>query len=146
MIRKFELKDKNEYIAMSKKFYSSSAVIEPTIPQYLEQTFNDILNNNPYVDGYVQEIDGKIAGYMLVTFSYSNEFGGEFCIIDELYIKDEYQGMGLGSQMLDFVEKKYLDQKAITLLINDENRLAKKLYFRKGFKTVEYSQMIKEIY
>lgn len=113
MIRKLELKDKNEYFEMCKKFYSSSAVIEQTIPKYLERTFNDILNNNPYVDGYVQEIDWKIAGYMMITFSYSNEFGCEFCIIDELYIKDEYQGMGLGSEMLDFVEKKYLDQKAL---------------------------------
>lgn len=144
MIRKIESKDKNEYIAMSKMFYQSKAVIKPKKPKYLTKTFKDMISNNPYIDGCVYEVDGKIAGYMLLTFSYSNELGGEIVHIDELYIKDEYQGLGFGSQMLKYIETTYPEQNAITLLINDSNRSARKLYNKKGFKPVEYSQMIKD--
>ncbi|HKL60924.1 MAG TPA: GNAT family N-acetyltransferase, partial [Acholeplasma sp.] len=128
MIRSIETKDKHDYYAMSKLFYQSSALIKPSKPRYLSKTIDDMVSDNPYIEGYVIEFDNDVAGYMLLTFSYSSEWGGEFVNIDELYVKDDYQGMGLGSKLLSFVEAKYKDQKAITLLVNDENKNAKKLY------------------
>lgn len=81
---------------------------------------------------------------MLITFSYSNEFGGKIITIDELYIKEEYQGSGIGSEMLEFVEKKYKKGKVFTLLVNEKNKLAKNLYRKKGFEEIKYIQMIKD--
>lgn len=144
MIRKIELKDKNEFFAMSNLFYQSKAVIKPNKPKYLNKTLKEIAKDSPYIDGYIYQVNHDLAGYMLLTFSYSNEFGGEVVTIDELYVKDAYQGHGIGSKLLKFVENKYQDQKAITLLVNDKNIPAKTLYFKKGFKEVEYLQMIKE--
>lgn len=144
MIRKIKQTDKNEYVEMSLKFYRSLAVIKPKRPKYLLKTLKEMVSDNPYIEGYVYEIDGKIAGYMLLTFTYSNEFGGELVTIDELYIKDEFQGMGLGTKLLEFIEDTYTDIKAILLLVNENNKLAKKLYNKQGFQELEYTQMIKQ--
>ena len=103
-----------------------------------------MISDNPYLEGYVYEINGQIAGYMLLTFTYSNEFGGEVINIDELYIRDEFQGMGIGTQLLEFVEETYTDCQAILLMVNEENKFAKKLYSKQGYKEIEYLQMIKQ--
>lgn len=144
MIRKLELKDKKEFIKMAYEFYQTLAVIKPTKPKYLNKTLKEIIEKSPYIDGYVYEVDHKIAGYMLITFSYSNELGGKIITIDELYIKEDYQGSGIGSEMLEFVEVKYHTGKAFTLLVNEKNKLAKNLYLKKGFKEIKYIQMIKD--
>lgn len=143
MIRKLELKDKETFIEMSNLFYKSIAVIKPTKPRYLNRTLKEIVADSPYIEGYVYEYDNHIAGYMLLTFTYSNELGGNVTTIDELYVKDEFQGCGIGTEMLKFVEKAYEDQKAITLLVNEKNIPAKTLYEKKGYEEVEYLQMIK---
>lgn len=144
MIRKLELKDKKEFIKMAYEFYQTLAVIKPTKPKYLNKTLKEIIEKSPYIDRYVYEVDHKIAGYMLITFSYSNELGGNIITIDELYIKEDYQGSGIGSEMLEFVEFKYHTGKAFTLLVNEKNKLAKNLYLKKGFKEIKYIQMLKD--
>ena len=144
MIRKITLDDKQAYLDMSLKFYQSIAVIKPKKPRYLLKTLKEMISDNPYLEGYVYEINGQIAGYMLLTFTYSNEFGGEVINIDELYIRDEFQGMGIGTQLLEFVEETYTDCQAILLMVNEENKFAKKLYSKQGYKEIEYLQMIKQ--
>jgi ribosomal protein S18 acetylase RimI-like enzyme len=143
MIRKILKKDRNDYFAMSKSFYTSKALIEPKDPKHLESTFVQLIASNPLLEGYVYEINGKVASYMLLTFSYSNELGGEMITIDELYIKPEYQRRGIASKMIEFVEKQFPHHRAISLLVNMDNKQAKAVYMHKGFRPVDYMPMIK---
>lgn len=81
---------------------------------------------------------------MLLTHSYSAEWGGEYVHIDELFVKQKYRKSGIGSSMLKFVEDKYKEKAVgITLLVNEENKDAKKLYKKRGFDVSSYSQMFK---
>ena len=74
---------------------------------------NDIencINDNPYLEGYIFESsDGMIQGYSMVAKSYSTEFGKPCIWIEDLYIKDEYRGVGVGKMFMEFITAKYKD-------------------------------------
>lgn len=150
MIREFNDKDYEIYYKMSKDFYHSNAVIDEGIEdKYLKKTFNLILNNSPYVKGYMildNEINKNIVGYVLLSFTYSNELGGLMLLLEELYIKKEFQNQGYGSKTLKEIHDLYEDKvTSIKLEVNDCNEEALSLYKRRGFEEREYIQMIKTI-
>ncbi len=45
------------------------------------------------------------AGYLVVTFGFSIEFGGRDAFVDELFIKDEFRGRGVGKAALGRAER-----------------------------------------
>ncbi|CCV64321.1 Acyl-CoA N-acyltransferase [Alteracholeplasma palmae J233] len=148
MIRKMNDKDKSKYIELSLDFYQSEAVIEHVeMPiSNLEQTFDLIISDSPYLEGYVYTYYNKVVAYCLLSFTYSNELGGLMVLLEELYVDPKYQGLGIGKKFLNYIEKVYKDSAiAIRLEIDDENGRAKKLYLKQGFEEREYSQMVKII-
>ena len=87
---------------------------------------------------------GAVLGYALLAFSYSNEAGGDVVWVDELYVKSEYRGMGIGNRFFDFLSNEYKDFARFRLETEPANDGAKRLYKRMGFEPLEYSQMIKD--
>lgn len=147
MIRKIDEHDKEKFIAMSHEFYHSDAVLH-TIPEnYIRGTFDEILSGSPYADAYICEHNGEIAGYALLAFTYSNEAGGLVLWIEEVYILPQYQGNGLGKELLTFLETTYKGKVArIRLEVEDSNQRAVALYRKMGFENLDYSQMYKELF
>jgi diamine N-acetyltransferase len=144
MIRKVNLKDKDKYIDMSKQFYRSDAVSHNIPDDNIRETFNIIMAGSPYADGYIFENKGEIAGYLLLSFTYSNEAGGLVLWIEEVYILPEYQGRGFGIEFLTFIEKTYKNKVArIRLEVEKSNQKAIKLYKKIGFTNLDYLQMYK---
>jgi predicted GNAT family acetyltransferase len=45
--------------------------------------------------------------------------------------------------MIEFVEKQFPHHRAISLLVNMDNKQAKAVYMHKGFRPVDYMPMIK---
>jgi diamine N-acetyltransferase len=142
MIRKFIREDKEKYIAMSKAFYASDAVLHNIPEKYIRKTFDEIMSGSPYADGYIIESDGKTAGYSLLAFTYSGEAGGVVLWIEDVYILPEYQGNGYGTELLKFLYNTYKNKVArIRLEVEKENRGAIKLYKKLGFEDLNYSQL-----
>lgn len=75
------------------------------------------------------------AGYVVLTFGYSLEYGGRDAFIDELFIARGFRGRGIGKQTLDFVaaEAKALGVIVLHLEVTRSNDVAKRLYTRAGF-------------
>ena len=145
MIRKMIPADKDKYIAMSKEFYSSDAVLHDIPAENFRKTFEVIISDSPYADGYIFDHNGEIAGYALLSFTYSNEAGGLVLLIEEVYILPEYQGRGLGKEFLAFVEKTYRSEVAlIRLEVEKTNKKALQLYKKVGFTNVDYIQLYKK--
>lgn len=145
MIRSFQNEDKQEVLSMVKDFYSGPGVIHKIPVENFEKAYDGMVNKTPYLRGYCIIKDGKIAGYIHLSFSYSCEAGGIVVWIEELYIKPEYRGCGLGSEALEFVKNKYSGKAArIRLEVSPENGGAKKLYKKHGFSPLDYHQMINE--
>jgi ribosomal protein S18 acetylase RimI-like enzyme len=81
------------------------------------------------------EVDGQPAGYVVLVFGFSLEFGGRDAFVDELYVSPGFEGRGLGRATLEFVEREACASGAKTLLleVRTGNDRARRLYERAGF-------------
>ncbi|MBN1193613.1 MAG: GNAT family N-acetyltransferase [Coriobacteriia bacterium] len=85
----------------------------------------------------VAEIDGQAVGYALLISFWSNELGGEVCIVDELYIVPAFRRRGLAGQLLDSLRDSAelwpATAVAIGLEVSPGNTTARRLFIRHGF-------------
>lgn len=144
MIRDFTESDYEKYIIYAKAFYASDAVAHDIDPKHFHQTFHLILQKSPLVRGLVYELDGEVAGYMLLSFMYSNEFGGIVVLLEEIYIDPRYRGQGIGKQFFAFADAEYKDSAVcFRLEVARNNAKAIELYQSLGFQEWSYLQMVK---
>lgn len=146
MIRKIKSTDQSEFMKMGNDFYRSSAVEDKINIKTIRQTFKHIIKDGPYIKGYFIMIENNIAGFFTVSFAFSTEYGGNIILFEDLYIKDEYQGQGIGTKIFDYVEEEYKDKvMAIKLEVSKVNKRAFKLYTKLGYFENKYVSMLKVI-
>ena len=143
MIRKIQPSDKEIYFQLANEFYSSDAVLSPVPKSHFENTFRELMRSDVYAEGFLLISDGEVAGYALLAKSFSQEAGGLTVWIEELYVREQFRSHGLGSEFFEFLEEK-LPAKRYRLEIEPENERAVALYQRRGFKWLEYHQMVKD--
>lgn len=79
----------------------------------------------PMSDTFVYEEEGEIKGFVSII---DNEF------IGALFVDVKFQGMGIGSRLIDYSIEKY---KKLTLAVYKENKKSVEFYTRKGFEIIE---------
>jgi diamine N-acetyltransferase len=84
---------------------------------------------------FVIETGGGIAGYAAVTFGYSLEFHGRDAFLDELYVRPERRGAGLGRAAIERAAEICRAEGigAIHLEVGPGNDAAHRLYEAAGF-------------
>lgn len=86
----------------------------------------------------VLELEGEVCGYALVTSVWSNELGGLIDVIDELYVGPERRGQRHATRLIRALAGRVgpLASKAValTLEVRQDNRRARRLYRRLGFR------------
>jgi len=85
---------------------------------------------------YSIKCDDEYVGYSVLTFGFSLEYFGRDALIDELYIRADYRGKGIGSRYLKFIENICKDENifALHLEVSKINTKAQELYRRMGYK------------
>ena len=141
-IRPIEARDRAEILDMMRAFYASPAVFSNGSDEIFSNDIDNCINGNPYVEGYVIEHSGNIQGYMMIAKSYSTEFGKQCIWLEDIYIKDEFRGIGLGNAFIDFITKKYTDC-IFRLEVEEDNKRAVGLYKKCGFTVLPYMEMKK---
>ena len=96
-IRAMQLKDMEEVVGMMRVFYDSPAVIHAAPDEILRQDVKDCVGDCPYIEGYIFEENDRILGYSMVAKSYSTEYGGICVWVEDLYMKEEARGLGIGT-------------------------------------------------
>lgn len=85
----------------------------------------------------VLEVDGRVAGYALLIAFWSNELGGEICIVDELYVAPALRGRGLATSLLEAIPRDRdlwpRAPAAVGVEVTPGNARARALYERVGF-------------
>lgn len=142
MIRKINENDRSVMLDMFDEFYHSPGVMHAVPKSHFERTLNEVYGGSPFIDCYIFEQNGKSAGYGQLSLTYSNEAGGICVWLEEIYVRPEFQGMGIGSEFLNFVKNEYKNAARLRLEIEPDNDGARKLYRRMGFSELEYQSMI----
>jgi ribosomal protein S18 acetylase RimI-like enzyme len=78
----------------------------------------------------------EVAGYAVLTFGYSLEFHGRDAFVDELYLRDEYRGQGIGKRALRFLTEVCAENgvRALHLEVERSNTHAQAVYRKFGFE------------
>ena len=144
MFRKLQQDDREVFIQMGREFYASEAVLG-NIPDHLhQQTFDELMRSDVYAECYIFEQDGRTAGYAMLNKTFNHEVGGMVIWVEELYVRPEFQGHGLGSSFLDWLHSS-VPAARYRLETEPENARAAALYTRKGYRPLGYSQMVKDM-
>ena len=141
-IRDMTVQDKSSVFEMMRVFYASPAVLSNGSDEIFLNDIENCLNNKAYLEGYIIEDSGDIQGYAMVAKSFSTEFGKPCIWIEDLYIKEQYRGLGIGKKVMEFITKKHNDC-IFRLEVEAENESAVKLYEKCGFTVLPYMEMKK---
>ena len=141
MIRKIQPGDAAEVIKMMEVFYASDALDSNGSPEIFAANVENSLGDCPYLECYVFEENGVLQGYSMLAKGYATEFGKNCIWIEDLYLKPEFRGQGIGSSFFPFVQKLYPGH-AIRLEAEPGNESAIAVYRRSGFETLPYLQLI----
>lgn len=143
MIRKIAPGDREEYLKMAAEFYRSDAVLHPVPESHFARAFDEMMRSGDALIGLIFEEDGKRAGYALLCGSYSQEAGGRVVWIDEIYLRPEFRGRGLGKAFFAALPK-LAPAARYRLEIEPDNARAEKLYRALGFQPLGYKQMVRD--
>jgi ribosomal protein S18 acetylase RimI-like enzyme len=86
-------------------------------------------------------------GYLVLTIGYSLERGGRDSFIDELYVRPQQRGRGLGALAIATAEvaARRLGVRAVHLEVDTGNERARRLYERSGFALRERYHLMTKV-
>lgn len=146
MIREIREDDFQMYMELTKEFYESDATDHPVPESYREATWKELMRSREYASAYILEFGDEVAGYGLMSYTFSQEAGGMVAWIEEVYIRPRYRGRGLGREFFSYVDAVIAPKvMRLRLEVEPDNVRAKKLYRELGYKELPYEQMLKEV-
>lgn len=144
ILKLFAAEDLDDYLAMSREFYASGAADHPVPEEHFRRTFKEIISGSANARGWlIRDDKGRPGGYLLASVTWSNEFGGRVAWLEELYLRPETRGQGLGRGALEqaLAELKAHDQVVgFRLEVAPANRSVGDLYKSMGFRPAPYDQ------
>lgn len=142
MIRAIKENDRELYLQLAEEFYSSAAVLHSIPRAYMERTFEEFTSSDVYAEGFFICDKEEVCGYALVSKSFSQEVGGKVVWLEEIYLRENSRGKGLGKEFFAFFKEKYASARRLRLEVEPENVKAQKLYDSLDFKELGYKQMV----
>ncbi len=93
------------------------------------------------------DVEGDLAGYIVILLAYSLEFGGRLGLLDELFVAESHRGRGVAVEALAFAEQQCREQgwQALHLEVDQDNYRAQSVYRRAGFQLHNRYSMTKWI-
>lgn len=132
-IRQADPRDLDDIARLAVQLYEQDEI--PLDPARYRTALGELLGGPTLGCVWVGEIDGRTAGYLVLCFGYSLEFGGRDAFIDELVVDAPSRGRGLGTALLAqaLAACPALGVNALHLEVDYVNERAKALYRRLGF-------------
>ena len=122
---------------MSMALYGDAAAGMGITPSQVHATLDRFRAEPLRGRALVLDSRGTLAGFCLLASFWSNELGGEVCVIDELYLKEEWRGCGHATALIEALKTDRslwpLPPVAFELEVSPKNPDARRLYERLGF-------------
>ncbi|MDE7330392.1 MAG: GNAT family N-acetyltransferase [Clostridia bacterium] len=141
-VRRMKKGDERDYFAMSNDFYSSGVTNSLISDEGRKKFWKEIMLGE-IVKGYFMTFNGDVAGYAVCCLSASQEACGRLLWLDELYIKPEFRGKGIGTEFFKFIENSD-EYEYVRLEVERENARALKLYTSLGYADAKYLSLYKK--
>lgn len=142
--RKMRTEDTTAVLEMMRIFYGSPAVSHDVPEETLRRNVEVCVSDNPLLEGVVFWEQGNIAGYAMLVHSFATEFGGVCIWLEDIYVKQEYRGRGIGTQFLAYAKEQYREKAMLLKLeVERSNIEAVGVYKKCGFEELPYIEMIK---
>jgi GNAT superfamily N-acetyltransferase len=120
------------------EFYAEARFSLPRVAA--EHTFAALLAAPNMGQVWVLESDGQAAGFVVLTVSFSMEYGGLRGFVDDFFVAKQFRRRGLGSLALQAVKEECAGQGVRALLVETgaANDAALSVYHRAGFVDTEH--------
>ncbi len=141
--RQFKASHKKAVVELIKSLYREDPEGKPVFDEKINRTFNQLTNYPNKGTIMIIEADSEIIGYSILINFWSNEYGGNILDIDELYIKSNYRGKGIGSKFIQYlIDNKFNNSVAVRLETMPSNNKARQLCEGIGFKLSQSNHFI----
>ncbi len=138
------ISDDEQINKMSLALYEEDPATKPVTETQIRQTLEALRMEPTRGMAAVMEVNGSVAGYALLIAYWSNEFGGEIVVIDELYIRPNCRSQGHGSELFSVLSGNSLwrgNPVALELDVTPQNQRAADLYRHLGFRPSKNRRM-----
>ncbi len=127
------ISDIENIIQLMEEFYSIDNY--PFDSKISEELFNQFLADENLGKAWLILHKNEIVGYVILTYVFSFEYQGKIAFLDELYIRENARGKGIGKETIAFIQQEApkLSLKIIYLEVESHNDAAQKLYIAKDF-------------
>ena len=142
-IRKMQRGDEKFVVDLMREFFNSPATITNASEKIFAANVKNCLDDSICAEGFVFVDGEKIIGYAVTAKGYATEFGGECIWLEDIFIKAEYRGRGLGSKFIRHVKELY-PEKILRLEAHADDSRLLNFYKRLGFKELPYKELVCE--
>ena len=127
--------DREEIVSMSLALDREDPGLFPVEAGQVRETLSAFERQPGRGRAVVAEVGDRIAGYALLVPFWSNALGGDVCEVDELYVRPDGRGEGLGSALFAEIDAgRFGSFTATALGVTPGNARARRLYERLGFR------------
>jgi GNAT superfamily N-acetyltransferase len=141
--RQFKASDRKIITEFIKSLYQESPEGKPASDKKINKTFDELANYRDKGTILVIAADHQVIRYSILINFWSNEYGGNIINIDEIYIKEDFRGRGIGTKFIQYlINNKLNNSVALELEVMPSNKRARQLYERIGFKLSQNNHFV----
>ena len=130
--RLYEETDFDDLLEMIMSLYREDPEGEPIDEEKIRRTITESRSCPEKLSIYMFSTGKLNIGYAILVYFWSNEYGGNFISIDELYVKEPYRSQGIGTEFISFAER--IENKAALQLETTPGSSRALAYYRRlGF-------------
>ena len=143
-IKRFDVLDASILEEMMIKFYTGPAVLHKIDKKNIQNTIAILGQGSPFTEAFIIKFGEDVAGYVLLSFTYSNESGGQVVWIEEIFIYEKFRGKQLSKALLNHILSEYHSASRFRMDVVEDNDISMNLFTSFGFEKLDYIQYIKD--
>ena len=136
-IRQASTHDLDDLLALMHEFYAESGY--PLNVDRARAAFLPLLSQEQLGQVWLAELDGQLAGHLVLTFCHSMEYGGRSAFVDDLFVRPALRRRGVGRALVVRARAicEELGVRAMHLEVARTNGPAQTVYRAVGFDSTD---------